>query len=145
MIRELKPSDKKEWEKLFKGYGDFYKTPISNEILITVWGWLFDKNHVVNGICYEIEGKIVGIAHYRTMPRPLKGEYIGFLDDLFVNPDFRGKQIGKKLIKALKNMAKSNNWQVIRWITHSNNKTAKKLYDKIANNTGFDLYEIKGN
>ena len=145
MIRELKPSDKKEWEKLFKGYGDFYKTPISNEILITVWGWLFDKNHVVNGICYEIEGKIVGIAHYRTMPRPLKGEYIGFLDDLFVNPDFRGKQIGKKLIKALKNMAKSNNWQVIRWITRSDNKKAKKLYDKIANNTGFDLYEIKGN
>ena len=145
MIRELKPSDKKEWEKLFKGYGDFYKTPISNEILITVWNWLFDKNHVVNGICYEAEGKIVGIAHYRTMPRPLKGEYIGFLDDLFVNPDFRGQKIGTKLIEALKNMAKSNNWQVIRWITHSDNKKAKKLYDKIANNTGFDLYEIKGN
>jgi len=145
MIRELKTSDKEEWEKLFKGYANFYKTPINNEILMTVWSWLFDKNHVVNGICYEIEGKIVGIAHYRTMPRPLKGEYIGFLDDLFVNPDFRGKQIGKKLIKALKNMAKSNNWQVIRWITRSDNKKAKKLYDKIANNTGFDLYEIKGN
>jgi GNAT superfamily N-acetyltransferase len=145
MIRELKPSDKQEWEKLFKGYGDFYKAPINDEILTTVWNWLFDKNHVVNGLCYEIEGKIVGIAHYRTMPRPLKGKYIGFLDDLFVDPDFRGQKIGQKLIEALKNMAKSNNWQVIRWITHSNNKTAKKLYDKIANNTGFDLYEIKGN
>ena len=145
MIRELKSSDKQEWEKLFKGYGDFYKAPINDEILTTVWNWLFDKNHVVNGLCYEIEGKIVGIAHYRTMPRPLKGKYIGFLDDLFVDPDFRGQKIGQKLIEALKNMAKSNNWQVIRWITHSNNKTAKKLYDKIANNTGFDLYEIKGN
>jgi len=145
MIRKLKPSDKKEWEKLFKGYADFYKTPINNKILITVWHWLFDKNHVVNGICYEIEGKIVGIAHYRTMPRPLKGEYIGFLDDLFVNPDFRGKKIGKKLIESLKNMAKSNNWEVIRWITSSDNKTAKKLYDKIANNKGFDLYETTGN
>ena len=145
MIRELKSSDKQEWEKLFKGYGDFYKTAINDEILTTVWKWLFDKNHVVNGLCYEIKGKIVGIAHYRTMPRPLKGKYIGFLDDLFVDPDFRGQKIGQKLIEALKNMAKSNNWQVIRWITHSNNKAAKKLYDKIANNTGFDLYEIKGN
>ena len=144
MIRELKSSDKQEWKKLFKGYGDFYKTQINDEILTTVWNWLFDKNHVVNGLCYEIEGKIVGIAHYRTMPRPLKGKYIGFLDDLFVDPNFRGQKIGQKLIEALKNMAKSNNWQVIRWITHSNNKTAKKLYDKIANNTGFDLYEIKG-
>ena len=145
MIRELKPSDKQEWEKLFKGYGDFYKAPINDEILTTVWNWLFDKNHVVNGLCYEIEDKIVGIAHYRTMPRPLKGEYIGFLDDLFVNPDFRGKKIGKKLIESLKNMAKSNNWEVIRWITSSDNKTAKKLYDKIANNKGFDLYETTGN
>ena len=145
MIRELKTSDKQEWEKLFKGYGDFYKAQINDEILSTVWDWLFDKNHVVNGLCYEIEGKIVGIAHYRTMPRPLKGNYIGFLDDLFVDPNFRGQKIGQKLIEALKKMAKSNNWKVIRWITHSDNKSAKKLYDKIANNTGFDLYEIKGN
>ena len=28
----------------------------------------------------ELEGKIVGIAHYRTMPRSIKGQYIGFLD-----------------------------------------------------------------
>ena len=77
------------------------------------------------------------------MPRPLKGKYIGFLDDLFVDPNFRGKKVGQKLIIALKMMAKSNDWQVIRWITHSSNDTAKKLYDKFAYNTGFDLYELK--
>ena len=37
-----------------------------------------------------------------------------------------------------------NNWNGIRWITHSSNENAKKLYDKIANNTGFELYELKG-
>ena len=47
------------------------------------------KFMIVNAICYEFEGKIVGIAHYRTMPRPIKGHYICFLDDLFVKPDFR--------------------------------------------------------
>ena len=26
----------------------------------------------------ELEDKIVAIAHYRTMPRPIKGQYIGF-------------------------------------------------------------------
>ena len=44
--------------------------------------WIHDHNHIVNGICFELENKIVGIAHYRTMPRPIKGQYIGFLDDL---------------------------------------------------------------
>ena len=91
------------------------------------------------------EPKIVSIAHYRTMPRPIKGEYIGFLDDLYVEPDFRGQKIAQKLISHLKSLSKGNNWNGIRWITHSSNENAKKLYDKIANNTGFELYELKGN
>jgi len=143
MIRNLVQFDRQNWEKLYIGYAEFYKVPMNNEILDTVWSWLFDKKNVVNGLCYETEGKIVGIAHYRTMPRPLKGKYIGFLDDLFVDPNFRGKKIGQKLIIALKDISKSNDWQVIRWITHSSNDTAKKLYDKLANNTVFDLYELK--
>ncbi len=143
MIRDLVQFDRQNWEKLYIGYAEFYKVTMNNEILDTVWSWLHDKKHVVNGLSYEMEGKIVGIAHYRTMPRPLKGKYIGFLDDLFVDPNFRGKKIGQKLIIALKDLAKSNDWQVIRWITHSSNDTAKKLYDKLANNTGFDLYELK--
>ena len=103
------------------------------------------KAHDVNAICFELEGKIVGIAHYRTMPRPIKGQYIGFLDDLFVEPEFRGQKIAQKLISHLKSLSKANNWNGIRWITHSSNENAKKLYDKIANNTGFELYELKGN
>ena len=143
MIRNLKESDRQNWEKLFQGYAKFYKVPMNNHILNTVWLWLFDKKHVVNGICYEIENKIIAIAHYRTMPRPIKGGYIGFLDDLFVNPDFRRQKIGQKLIQHLKEMTITNDWQTIRWITHSSNNIAKNLYNKIANNTGFDLYEIK--
>ena len=69
---------------------------------------------------------------------------IGFLDDLFVEPEFRGQQIAQKLISHLKSLSKDNNWDGIRWITHSSNENAKKLYDKIANNTGFELYELKG-
>jgi len=69
---------------------------------------------------------------------------VGFLDDLFVAPDYRGQKIAQKLIEHLKSLSKANNWCVIRWITHSSNKKAKKLYDKIANNTGFVLYELKG-
>ena len=144
MIRCLNHKDKEKWEKLYNAYADFYKVPMNSRILDTLWNWILDDNHIVNGICYELEGNIVGIAHYRTMPRPIKGQYIGFLDDLFVEPEFRGQQIAQKLIIYLKSLSKANNWNGIRWITHSSNENAKKLYDKIANNTGFELYELKG-
>ena len=144
MIRKLERKDKENWIKLYCGYAKFYKASMSQEILDTLWGWIHDENHIVNAICFELEGKIVSIAHYRTMPRPIKGEYIGFLDDLYVEPDFRGQKIAQKLISHLKSLSKANNWNGIRWITHSSNENAKKLYDKIANNTGFELYELKG-
>ena len=145
MIRKLEKKDKKNWIKLYNSYADFYKVLINNQILDTLWQWILDENHIVNGICFELEGKIVGIAHYRTMPRPIKGQYIGFLDDLFVEPEFRGQKIAQNLISHLKSISKTNNWEGIRWITHSTNENAKKLYDKIANNTGFELYELKRN
>ena len=145
MIRKLERKDKENWIKLYCGYAKFYKVSMNNEILNTLWNWIHDKNNVVNGICYESEGKIVGIAHYRTMPRPITGQYICFLDDLFVEPEFRGQQIAQKLISQLKSLSQANNWDGVRWITHSSNENAKKLYDKIANNTGFELYELKGN
>ena len=144
MIRKLEQKDKENWIKLYNGYADFYKVSMNMVILDTLWGWIHDENHDVSGICYELEGKIVGIAHYRSMPRPIKGQYIGFLDDLFVEPEFRGQQIAQKLISHLKSLSKANNWGGIRWITHSSNENAKKLYDKIGNNTGFELYELKG-
>ena len=143
MIRFLEQKDKKNWSKLYNGYADFYKVTMNKEILETLWGWIHDDSHIVNGICYELEDRIVGIAHYRTMPRPIKGQYIGFLDDLFVEPNFRGQKIAQKLINYLKALSKDNNWDGIRWITHFSNENAKKLYDKIANNTGFELYELK--
>ena len=66
MIRKIKRKDKENWIKLYCGYAKFYKVPMKQEILDTLWSWIHDENHVVNGICYEIEDKIVGIAHYRT-------------------------------------------------------------------------------
>ena len=144
MIRKLNKDDFKRWSNLYQEYAIFYNVPMNMGILETLWDWINDENHIVNGICFELNNKILGIAHYRTMPRPIKGQYIGFLDDLFVDPDFRGQKIAQKLIGHLKSLSKANNWNGIRWITHSSNDNAKKLYDKIANNTGFELYELKG-
>jgi len=143
MIREIKPTDKEEWENLYKGYAKFYKVEMNKTILKTVWNWIHDKNHEVEGIVYEINNKIVGLAHYRKMPRPLRGQEIGFLDDLYVDPDYRRKGIGEKFLNYLKELSKSRGWNLIRWLTHDDNIKAKSLYDRVAEKTNWDLYELK--
>jgi ribosomal protein S18 acetylase RimI-like enzyme len=77
------------------------------------------------------------------MPRPLRGQDIGFLDDLFVDPEHRGQRIGEKLLDKLKEISKSKGWNLIRWITHDDNVRAKSLYDRVAEKTSWELYELK--
>ena len=95
MIREIQLKDKERWEKLYKGYADFYKVRMNNKILHTVWNWLHDKNHELNGLVYEVDGNIVGLANYRRMPRPLRGLDIGFLYDLFVEESIINYEISQ--------------------------------------------------
>ena len=143
MIRDIHLKDKEQWEKLYKGYADFYKVEMNDKILKTVWNWLHDKNHEVNGLVYEVDGNIVGLAHYRRMPSPLRGQDIGFLDDLFVDPEHRGQRIGEKLINKLKEISKSKWWNLVRWITREDNLRAKSLYNRVSEKTTCDVYELK--
>ena len=143
MIRDIHLKDKEQWEKLYKGYADFYKVEMNDKILQTVWKWLHDKSHEVNGLVYEVDENIVGLAHYRRMPSPLRGQDIGFLDDLFVDPEHRGQRIGEKLINKLKEISKSKRWNLVRWITREDNLRAKSLYNRISEKTTWDVYELK--
>ena len=142
MIRNIEIKDKVEWEKLYCGYADFYKVKITEEILYTVWNWLHDLKHELNGLVYEIDNHIVAIAHYRKMPSPLRGKDIGFLDDLYVHPDYRGRKIGEDIINKLNEISKERGWGLIRWITRNDNYNAKSLYDRIAKKSTWDVYEL---
>ena len=143
MIREIQLKDKEQWKKLYKGYADFYKVEMNDKILQTIWSWLHDKRHDVEGLVYEVEDKIIGLAHYRRMPSPLRGQYIGFLDDLFVDPKYRGQKIGEKLINQMKEISISRGWNLVRWITRNDNTKAKSLYDRVSEKTTWDVYELK--
>jgi len=46
------------------------------------------------------------------MPSPLRGQDIGFLDDLFVDPKYRGQKIGEKMLNELKKISKSNSTKI---------------------------------
>ena len=141
-IRNLKIEDKQDWVALFRGYADFYQVEINDNITNTVWKWLHRPEHELQGLVGEINSKVIAFAHYRRMPSPLRGKEIGFLDDLYVMPKFRGQKIGEKLIEKLKQISKDKKWNLVRWITRDDNIRAKKVYDKVSNKTNWDVYEL---
>ena len=141
-VRHIIEKDFKEWGPLFEGYADFYKVKINADIIDNVWSWLHDSKHVLKALVVEKNQQIVAFAHYRKMPNALRGKDIGFLDDLYVHAECRGQKLSELLIYELQKISKENNWNLVRWITRDDNERAKNVYDKIANKTNWDVYEL---
>ena len=141
-VRHILENDFKEWSLLFKGYADFYEVKINDDIIHNVWSWLHDPKHELMALVIEKNKIIVAFAHYRKMPSALRGKDVGFLDDLYVHPDFRGQHLSELLIRELQKISKEKNWNLVRWITREDNIRAKKIYDKVSNKTNWNVYEL---
>lgn len=142
-LRPMVPADALAWRRLYRLYAEFYKRQISEETLDLTWSWLMDPSHVLEGlVAVDARGQLLGLAHFRAQPRPLLGGYAGFLDDLFVDPEKRGKGTGRALIARLAELARERGWSSLRWITASDNAPARRLYDDVAKATAWVTYEL---
>ena len=142
-VEELNVADKEQWQLLYRGYADFYQMTMNEEILESVWSWIFDNKNKFYAIGVKSsEGRLIGFMHYREMPSPLRGTIVGFLDDLYVHPDYRGTGAVQALFRELKKISKQNRWPYVRWITATDNHRARNVYDKISNTIDFVTYQM---
>ena len=132
------------WEELCAGYAAFYRVEQTAAMRATVWGWLFDPAHEVDGlVALGPSGAVVGIAHYRPFARPLAASVGGFLDDLFVAPEARGSGAAQALIRGVAERGRERGWTVIRWITAEDDYRGRAVYDRVSEKTRWLTYEIK--
>ena len=135
------PAERPSWERLFVAYAAFYKVAITPESIAVTWNWIRDPAHPVTAVVARRGEGLVGLAHYRAMPNPLRGIEYGFLDDLFVDPAARGQGVAEALIGHIAEVARARGWQKIRWHTKDDNYRARAFYDRIAAKTPWTVYE----
>lgn len=141
-VSSLAIEDRAQWEQLYRAYADFYQVPMSDEILDRVWEWIFGEQRFFSLIAKDEQGKALGLMHYREMTSPLRGAFVGFLDDLFVSPAGRGTGVVDALYNQLEKEAAANNWPVIRWITADDNYRGRAVYDRLAQKTKWVTYQL---
>jgi GNAT superfamily N-acetyltransferase len=139
-IRAVAPADREGWRTLFRGYRDFYRLEPDESVVETVWAWLMDDGHELQGLVAVREGEPVAIAHWRRFARPSRGAAAIFLDDLFTAPADRGTGIGGALIGRLQRIAADEGLSEVRWITSEMNLDAQRLYDRVAERVPFFTY-----
>jgi ribosomal protein S18 acetylase RimI-like enzyme len=132
-----------DWERLYRGYADHYRTAMDAAALATVWGWLHDPGEPLQGrLTATTKGEIIGLMHFRAMPSPLRGARIGFLDDLYVDPAHRGNGAVDAMLAALREEARRQGWPFVRWITREDNYRARGVYDRHATRTDWLTYQL---
>ncbi|MFC7736575.1 GNAT family N-acetyltransferase [Roseomonas sp. GCM10028921] len=142
-IVPLAERHREDWNRLYAGYAEFYGVTQTPAMRDRVWSWLHDPAHETNGLVVEdAEGRAVGLAHYRAFARPLSATTGGYLDDLFVDPQMRGRRVADALIEALAEEGRRRGWSVIRWITAESNSRARAVYDRVAKLTPWRTYDI---
>ncbi|MCW2289148.1 acetyltransferase (GNAT) family protein [Leucobacter luti] len=140
-VRPLARTDEDRWRQLFRGYRDFYLLQEDESVVSTTWAWLIAPAHECNALVAEMDGHILGIAHYRAFPRPSTGTVGIWLDDLFTDPDARGRGVARALIERLTRIAGAEERSVVRWITANDNEQAQALYDQLAVRTSWVTYD----
>ena len=144
-IVPLAERHREDWERLFAGYAAFYKLAQTPEMRARVWSWIHDPAREVEALAAEAPeegGHVVGLAHFRAFARPSRAATGGFLDDLFVDPAFRGGRVADALIERLAEIGRERGWSVVRWITADDNYRARGVYDRLAQRTAWITYDI---
>lgn len=140
IIRPVRPSDRQQWDGLWQGYLTFYKETLSTQQTELTWARLIDDEYEMHGLVAELDGELVGLAHFSFTNSSWAENRALYLEDLFVSPTVRGQGFGKALILALDEVAREEGARKVWWETHRDNATARRLYDSVGELSEFVKY-----
>jgi GNAT superfamily N-acetyltransferase len=141
-IRELKETDKDRWLELWASYLEFYKSHLSPEQTEFTWKRLINNEQKMYGFVAENESGVIGFTHCLFRPSTWTETDYCYLEDLYVDPNIRGKGIGRALMNRVVELAKEKNSKRVYWTTQEFNKTARVLYDSITSVSEFVQYRL---
>ena len=143
-IRPVVRQDYDQWLPLWDGYNAFYgrsgTTALAPEITAATWARFFDDREPVHALVAEQNGQILGLTHYLFHRSTTAIGLNCYLQDLFTNAAARAKGIGTALIEGVYERARLAGSPRVYWQTQATNATARRLYDKVADDSGFVVY-----
>ena len=144
IVRPVERADFDRWLPLWNGYNAFYgrsgATALSEDITRTTWSRFFEAAEPVRALVAERDGELAGLAHYLFHRSTIAIADTCYLQDLYTTEAARGHGVGQALIEAVYAAAAKAGSARVYWQTHETNATARRLYDRVAERSGFLVY-----
>lgn len=139
-VRLLTAADVNTWRRLYRGYADFYRSPVDDAMLAQLWDWL-EAGHIQGYAAVTAADSPVGFLHWQRILRPLRAAPLAYVHDLYVAPERRGRGLARALMRHAAAAARAQECSLMRWATKPDNHAARTLYDKFAVATDWVIYE----
>jgi GNAT superfamily N-acetyltransferase len=131
IIRKADENDIPSIQKFIVKLAEFEK--LSDQVIATEQNLrenIFGKKPYAEIIIAEIDKRAVGFALFFHNYSAFLGKPGLYIEDLYVNPEYRGEGVGKMLIAHCAKIAKERDcgrleWSVLKW------NPARRLYDKL--------------
>jgi diamine N-acetyltransferase len=137
-IRNIREMDFEQIMHLFQEFANFEKLP--QKMTNSIERMTMEKEFFHCFIAETNDNKIVGYASWFFCYYTWSGKSV-YLDDLYVQPEYRGKGIGTNLIHKVIDMAKENKCHKVRWQVSNWNKPAIDFYEK----NGAEINDVEQN
>jgi GNAT superfamily N-acetyltransferase len=144
-IAPLAPADREDWLRLWHEYLAFYETVLPAEVTEATFARLVraDPARELHGaVARDAAGRAIGLVHWLEHPSTWTTATYCYLEDLYIDPTARGAGAGRALIAHVRDWAAARGCAKVYWLTRNDNATARALYDRVAEDTGFVHYEI---
>ena len=143
MSVEIRPVGRDEyeaWLPLWNSYLAFYHATLKPGTSEITFARFHDDAEPMFVLGAYVDGVLSGIVHF-IYHRSCwtAGDYC-YLQDLFVDSSARGHGLGRRLIEAVYAKARADGCSRVHWLTKPENATARRLYDRIADDSGFMQY-----
>src|SRR5262245_24853234 len=104
-----------------RGYQAFYKVVIPAQTTAVTWARVHDPAEPMHALGAYVDGRLCGIVHY-LFHRSFWtiGDYC-YLQDLFVAEGMRNLGLGRALIAAVEERARTAGASRVYWLTHQGN------------------------
>ncbi len=139
-VRPLTGEDRAEWTRLWRLYLEFYETELPQAQYDLNWARLFDPAEPVFGFLAEVANKPVGLVHIVMHRSFWMDEPSCYLQDLYADVDLRGTGIGRALIEHVYETVRAAGGSRVHWLTHHTNDVGRRLYGRVADESGFIQY-----
>ncbi len=129
-VRAAREDEIDDLMPLMRAYCEFYESSPPEEGVVEMLRTLITDPSQGAVFIARKEGSAVGVATLDWKWSSLKGARLGYLEDLYVDPDTRGSGIADALIEICADRCRELGMPALEWLTAPDNHRAQNVYNR---------------